>query len=151
MADEELTLADLLKVLAHGAFHEDATQAHNSLCETMTKVATASGGIAKGSLTISLKYKMDRGVFEVDPSYKVTTPSTPRLRTMLFPDKNGRLHRANQQQLSLPGVDAPIERAVEAAPVRDVPAPEPTVREMPVAETNVRSIDFKSRASGERD
>lgn len=149
--DPQDSFADMLRMLSMGAFHEDVTAAVESLVSTMEKVSNASGGIAKGAITLTLKFKLDRGLMEIDPTYKVTTPSTPRTRTIMYPDGKGHLRRNNFHQPSLPGMETREEKRVETQAVKTVEAPQQEIRTVPENDTSIRSIDHRMRAANDRE
>jgi hypothetical protein len=102
---EKYSLADQLKTLGAGRFDEEATQAVRELVRAMTRVAETSGGKPKGQIVITLKLQLDRGVFDMDPAIKVTTPATQRARTIFYAMPDGRLskHDHRQTELALSG------------------------------------------------
>jgi hypothetical protein len=63
------TFANMLVGLGQGRFHDEATEALQTLVKEMNRVAD-SGGKPKGKLTVTLALKLDRGVFELDPSIR---------------------------------------------------------------------------------
>jgi hypothetical protein len=147
-ADEsdEYSLADMLKMLGSGQFHEDATDAMKALCRNMEQVSRATGGTPKGQLVITMKFKLDRSIMEIEPTFKVTTPSPTRARTILFPDGKGNLHRNNQNQGTLPLEEKRIRQA-PMVEVKSVPAP--VVEERTVPETRGNVVDFRARQAND--
>lgn len=71
------------------------------------------GGKPASTLTLKVKMKFDRGVFEVDSDVAVKEPQTVRPRTLMYPARDGGLSRNNHNQ---------IEAFSEKAPVDDRPA-----------------------------
>lgn len=141
--EEEFSLSNLLRTIGSGQFHEDATMAMQSLIHEMERVSRATGGTPKGQLVITMKFKQDRGIMEIEPTFKLTSPSPTRARSILFLDGKGNLSRHNNDQRSLP---------LEEKRVRDVPAPETKTVAVPIVEE--RSIaevrDIRSRQANER-
>jgi uncharacterized protein YfdQ (DUF2303 family) len=53
--------------LGSGQFHEDATDAMKALCRNMEQVSRATGGTPKGQLVLTMKFKLDRSIMEIEP------------------------------------------------------------------------------------
>ncbi len=114
---QEYSLAEVLKAIAQGRFHDEATQALGALVKDMMRVADISGGKPKGTFVLTLKMSLDRGILELDPAVKVTAPATIRARTIMYPDKNGRLSRNDISQTQLALAES---RDVSTTDVRDI-------------------------------
>lgn len=98
---EVLDLSDLLQSISGGDFHVNATRKLAKLVETMHAVARNAGGAPKGKLAISISFKLDRGVMEIDADAKVVEPATVRGRTILWATEQGGLVREDPRQGSL--------------------------------------------------
>jgi hypothetical protein len=114
---QERSLAQVLKELGGGSFHREASEALATLVKEMWRVAEAAGGKPKGKLVLTLNLSLDRGIMDLDPSVKVTTPATIRARTIMYPGPDGRLSRNDFRQGALALENA---RDVSTAPVRDI-------------------------------
>lgn len=138
---DEHDLAAVLRMCGSGQFHDDATDAMKALTLNMEQVSRATGGTPKGQMVITMKFKLDRSIMEIEPTFRVTTPSPTRARTILFPDGKGNLRRNSHEQRNLP-LD-------EERRIRDVPAPEvksvavPTVEERTVADPRTDTADIR--------
>jgi hypothetical protein len=103
MADNALktqraSLSDLLLEISQGRFHEEATAALTQLVKEMNRVADVGGGKPKGKLVLTINFMMDRGIMEVDPGVKITTPATPRARVIMYTTPDGRLSKNDTRQ-----------------------------------------------------
>lgn len=96
--------AEFIRSISSGAFHDEATEALKTVVREIVRVAEASGGKPKGKLVLTINMQMDRGVMDVNPDVKITTPSTVRARSIMYPTRDGGLSRTDQRQLALPGV-----------------------------------------------
>jgi hypothetical protein len=118
MDAEVLDLADLLRSISGGDFHDDATNKLVKLVATMRNVAQNTGGAAKGKLVITVTAKLDRGMFDIDADMKVTEPATVRGRTVLWSNENGELVRQDPRQTTL-ALSAPVKDGTPPV-VRDI-------------------------------
>jgi hypothetical protein len=141
--EDDFSLSNLLRTIGSGQFHEDATMAMQSLIREMERVSRATGGTPKGQLVITMKFKQDRGIMEIEPTFRLTSPSPTRARSILFLDGKGNLSRHNNDQRSLP---------LDEKRVRDVPMP--PVKTVAVPSVEERSVgdvrDIRSRQSNDR-
>jgi hypothetical protein len=118
MDPEVLDLADLLKSISGGDFHDDATRKLEKLVATMRDVARNTGAAAKGKIVFSVSMKLDRGMFDIDADMKVTEPATVRGRTVLWSNEKGELVRQDPRQGSL-ALSAPVRDGTPPV-VRDI-------------------------------
>lgn len=116
---QHASLANVLVGLGHGRFHEEATEALQKVVKEMNRVADSGGGKPKGKLVITLDLVLDRGIFELNPSIKITTPATVRARTIMYSTPDGQLSKNDTRQGML-GLEAP--RDVGFGEVRDFKA-----------------------------
>ena len=138
--EDEFSLANLLRTIGSGQFHEDATNAMQSLVREMERVSRATGGTPKGQLVITVKFKQDRGIMEIEPTFKLTSPSPTRARSILFLDGKGNLSRHNTDQRNLP---------LEEKRIRDVPVQEIRTVSVPAVEERT-TLDIRSRQANDR-
>jgi hypothetical protein len=99
--NQKASLANVLVGLGQGRFHDEATEALQRLVKEMNRVAEAGGGKPKGKLVITLDLMLDRGIFELNPGVKVTTPATVRARTIMFSTPDGQLSKNDLRQGTL--------------------------------------------------
>lgn len=114
---QEYSLAEVLKQLAQGRFHDEATAALSGLVKEMMRVADISGGKPKGAFVLTIKMSLDRGILDLDPAVKVTAPATVRARTIMYPSPDGRLRRNDINQTALALSES---RDVSTTDVRDI-------------------------------
>lgn len=121
---QEETLVDTLKGIAQGRFVEEATDQMRTLVKEMNRVASIGGGKPKGKLVITLNLTLDRNVFDLEPSIRVTTPAAVRARTVMFSTADGRLLKqappSPQQQLALGEGQRDVKDVSTRADVRDI-------------------------------
>lgn len=102
MADTETeNLADLLKEMSGGEFHESATKRLEKLVQTLHERVRNGGGKPKGKLTLVLTFKLDRGVIEIEGDVKVTEPATVHGRDFRYGTDDGRLVKEDPRNLTL--------------------------------------------------
>lgn len=116
--EQDATIIDVLGGLGQGRFVEEATAKLRELVKEINRVAEVGGGKPKGKIILSLTLGLDRGIFDVEPSIKITTPATVRARTIMYSTPDGRLTKNDfrQGQLALEEAKDVSTRAA----VRDV-------------------------------
>lgn len=92
---------EVFRCLEDGALEGDITSDMVDLVHNMRALALSTGGKPKAKITLSLEIKLDGGVFEVVPGYKVVPPKRPRSRSIYYATKDGGLSPHNQAQRSL--------------------------------------------------
>ena len=108
----------VLEEIADGDAHREASDALQRLGQAMAAAAAATGK-AKGELTLTLKLSADKaGAVEVTYDVAIKEPKPARPKGVAWLDKAGNLVAENPRQPGLP------LRSVDAAPPREVPAPD---------------------------
>lgn len=105
---EKPSFLAILKTLEDGHLEGDLTDDITQLVHDMRALAHATGAKLKGKVQVTLEVKLDGGIFEIIPSYKIVAPKKPRSRSIYYATKAGGLSTHNQAQgnLSLgPGKD----------------------------------------------
>lgn len=105
-AQASASLTEVLEVLGQGRFVEEATAQLRGLVKEMNRVAEIGGGKPKGKLTITLSLGLDRGIFDLEPSIKITTPASVRARTIMYSTADGQLSKNDTRQGFLPLAEA---------------------------------------------
>lgn len=98
---EKPSFLSVFKSLEDGLLDSDLTQEMVDLVHNMRAFALATGAKPKAKITLSLEVKLDGGIFEVVPSYKVVPPKKPRSRSIFYPTKDNGLSTQNQAQHNL--------------------------------------------------
>src|SRR6185437_5840386 len=88
--------------LEDGALDHDLTNDLIDLVHDMRAVALSTGIKPKATIALSLEIKLDGGVFEIVPHYKIKPPKKPRSRSIYYATKDGGLTVNNPAQHNLP-------------------------------------------------
>jgi len=94
-----------------GELHTELTKAVREIVAELHNVAMDQGGSPKGALSITLGFKLDRGVIEVESAVKTTLPKRRRQRSIFYATADNNLTRRNPRQAELPlrDVNQPAE------------------------------------------
>lgn len=100
MPDERETndLAELIRDLSGGEFHEGATKEMKELVASMMEVERNTGGKPKGKLTVTLDVVLDGGILDIRGSVSVKKPSKVNGRVMRYGTQDGVLLREDPRQ-----------------------------------------------------
>lgn len=90
---------ELLASIGDGTLEQDLSDIVVGLAEDLRQMGEHGSGKPAGQITIKIKMKYDRGIFEVDPQVDVRKPQVVRPRTLMYPAKGGGLSRNNPQQI----------------------------------------------------
>lgn len=95
-------------MLEDGELDHDLSLELEQLVEAMNEEAANSGGGAKGTITLSLAFKMKDGVIDIVPDTSVKRPKKARARTVFWSDAQNNLTRQNPRQQELPLRTVPL-------------------------------------------
>lgn len=114
------TFADLLRTLDNGGFLNECGDQVQEIVARLNDLAGDRSSAVKGSLTITIDFKLDKGVFELTPELKVKLPKPPRMRSIAWATPDNHLSPTNPRQLSMFGgpravVDIPVQGEVHKA------------------------------------
>ena len=127
LTNASVKFSERLKTLGMGAIDDEATRELDNLTREMARLAKATGGKPKGSMTLKLSFTLEGDVFDIRPELSVKRPPPPRPRAVLFAGPDGILSETSHTQTQMEFTAAPMREveAPAAEPVRDVAAPEP--------------------------
>lgn len=116
-----------LASLESGRLIEDLDKQLRTVVAEMNRQVANAGGKPKAKLGLTLAFKYDGQVMEVEADVKAALPKPVRQRSICYRTKADTLSPENQRQLSMPFDDVSAERGV-----RDVAAAAPApLRAMP--------------------
>lgn len=98
---EKPSFLAVFKSLEDGILDADLTEDLVNLVHDMRAHQLTTGAKPKAKITLTLEIKLDGGIFEVVPSYKVSPPKKPRSRSIFYPTKDNGLSVHNQAQHNL--------------------------------------------------
>jgi len=98
---EKPSFLEMFRSLEDGVLDADLTEDMVTLVHDMRAHALATGSKPRAKITLTLEIKLDGGIFEVVPGYKVSPPKKPRSRSIFYPTKDNGLSPNNQAQGSL--------------------------------------------------
>lgn len=108
---------EVFRAIEDGVLNADLTSDMVDLVHNMRALALATGTKPKATISLAIEIKLDGGVFEIVPSYKIKPPKKPRSRSIFFPTKDGGLSTQNQAQMTL-GLGKAPRSVVGVRPLR---------------------------------
>lgn len=97
------TFGETLSVMESGQLMQDLTDLQKQIIETLQNELLDVGGKPKASLTLTIDYKLDQGVFDIVAKAKSKLPDTKRGRTLLWATPDNNFSRNNPRQPSMFG------------------------------------------------
>lgn len=97
--------AELISAVGDGSTESKLSDAVKELVARL-KLMGGENGKAAGELTLKIKFKYDRGAFDVDAAVTKKMPEFAHARTVLFLSPRGGLSRNNINQID--AFDAPV-------------------------------------------
>ena len=113
---EKSSFLTMFRSLEDGILDSDLTDEMVQLVHDMRAHQMATGAKPRAKIALTLEIKLDGGIFEVIPSYKVTPPKKPRSRSIFYPTKDGGLSTQNHAQMNL-GLKAPAKDVTSGRPM----------------------------------
>ncbi len=97
------SFARFLQILEDGQLHEDLSAETQKMAETLNQHVQDFGGSPKGTLTITMDFKLKEGVFDISTKFKSKYPEQPRPRTIMWSDDGNRFVPENPRQSDMFG------------------------------------------------
>ena len=102
MSEQALhTFSQFIAALEDGELHGDLSDKLVELAGDLQNHAMEHGGSPKGQLKITLDFKFEKGVFEIDAKVDTKLPKSPRLRSILWATAGNHLTPFNPKQLRM--------------------------------------------------
>lgn len=98
------TFNQFLAMLEDGALHADLSEALRDINAEMNNHAQAYGRKAKGKMTITIDFLLDKGVFDIQADFKATLPKDKRPRSVAWSTPGNNFTPNNPKQMQLFGV-----------------------------------------------
>lgn len=101
---EEVTaksFTHFLSMLEDGQLNSELSTELQELCKEMEDHSRNYGSKAKGKVSITIDFALEKGIFEIFSKFKITKPETPRIRSIAWSDANGNFtpHNPRQQDM----------------------------------------------------
>lgn len=103
---------ELLASIGDGSLEDDLSSIVIALTDKIRELGENAGGKPSGKIKLTVAFKYDRGIFEVDADVAVTEPKTVRPRTLMYPIRGGGLSRNNQGQIDAFKQPEPDDRPI---------------------------------------
>lgn len=100
------TFADFLRLLDNGAMHAELSALLPDIAAAMQDFAAENGGKASAKLKLDIKFKLDKGVFEIYPEHKAELPKVKPNRTIAWVSPDNFFTPQNPAQIEMFGVRA---------------------------------------------
>lgn len=100
----------LIDLLEDGSFSAELYEAMVELGQKIEEVAHASGGKAKGSMTLKIELVKEDGAFKISSDFTSKPPKMPRARSIMWTDEDGNFTRfppGQRQMFGLKQADGP--------------------------------------------
>jgi hypothetical protein len=111
------TFADFIRMLEHGDLHSELGDMLREIAGAMENHAMENGGKAKAKLNLSIDFRLEKGIYEIEADPKITLPKTKRGRTVAWGTPENYFSPQDPRQL-----------AMFREPVRDVTSPTAEVK-----------------------
>jgi hypothetical protein len=73
-----VTFADFVRMLERGELHQELSDMLREIAASMENHAMENGGAAKAKLSLTIDFKLDKGIYEISAKPKVTLPEPKR-------------------------------------------------------------------------
>jgi hypothetical protein len=97
------TFGQFVAALENGELHTDLTGDLREISSALLNYVLEHGGSPKASLTLTLNFKLDKGVFEIDAKRSVKLPAGPRGRSVMYATPSNHFTPFNPKQLNMFG------------------------------------------------
>lgn len=95
------TFSQFIALLEGGTLHDELTTTLRDIAAGLSNHVLEHGGAPKGRLTLSLDFKLEKGVFEIDAKVDTKMPRSPRGRSIMWATPSNFLTPFNPKQLRL--------------------------------------------------
>lgn len=99
-----VTGGQLIDLLEDGAFGYELHEAFRDLAGTLSDIGQQTGQKTKGKVTITIDVSHEDAAFRIASAVKVTKPSLPKPRSILWTDKDNQFSRFPPNQMQMFGV-----------------------------------------------
>ena len=99
-----VTFSDFIRMLEHGDLHQELGGNLQEIAAALENHAMENGGLAKGKLTLTLDFKLEKGIYEISAKPKVTLPEPKRSRTIAWGTPENFFSPQDPKQLVMFGV-----------------------------------------------
>jgi hypothetical protein len=113
------TFADFVRMLEHGDLHQELGTMLQELAAAMENHAAENGGKAKGKLTLSVDFRLEKGIYEIEADPKVTLPKSKRGRTVAWGTPENYFSPQDPRQMTMFGRGAVRDAVAPVSAVRD--------------------------------
>lgn len=100
---KSMTMNQHLDSLQRGGFSEELSAALRDLVADIENAAAENGGKAKGTIAITLGFKLDKGIYELSGDVKVKAPEKRRGITHTWATPDNYLTPQNPNQVEMFG------------------------------------------------
>jgi hypothetical protein len=105
---KSMTMNQHLDSLNRGEFSNELSAALRDIVGDIENAAAENGGKAKGSITITLGFKLDKGIYELSGDMKVKAPEKRRGITHAWATPDNYLTASNPNQIDMFERNKPI-------------------------------------------
>lgn len=102
MADELRTFTQLLHTVQDGDLHVELSDQLKDLVGSLHNVRMESGGKPTGRIALTLDFRLDGDVIEVQADFAVKTPKIARRKTVFWATPENLLTKRNPKQMEMP-------------------------------------------------
>ncbi len=98
------TFAQFLQLMEDGELHGELSDHLQQINAALSQHVIDYGGKAKGKLTLTVNFTLNKGVFEITGGYTVKLPDKPRGQTVVWATPDNRFTPHNPRQMAMFGV-----------------------------------------------
>ena len=95
------TFGQFLQSLEDGQLHGELSDQLRTIAEGLCNYQMEHGGSPKGSLSLTINFVLDRGVFEIAAKVATKLPDAPRSKSVLWVTPGNVFTPANPKQMQL--------------------------------------------------
>jgi hypothetical protein len=102
--EQARSFSSFLQMLEDGQFHSELSDSLQELNANMNNHVLNYGQKAKGKISITIEFVLEKGVFDIVADFKSTPPKTKRARSIAWSTPNNNFTPENPRQMNLFGV-----------------------------------------------
>lgn len=95
------SFANFLQTLEDGQLNNELSRDLQELSKDMNDHCLSFGSRAKGQISITIDFVLEKGVFDIMSAYKVKKPVAPRIRSIAWADRSHNLVPNNPKQTDM--------------------------------------------------
>ena len=99
--DHARSFTNFFAGLEDGQLNAELSSALRDLSKKMYYHSVNYGSKAKGKIKIDLDLTLEKGCFDINCKFKIAEPEAPRLRSIMWSDKNHNLVPSNPRQVDM--------------------------------------------------